>query len=75
MTFINNLIKQAKAEPQPRELTIRPNQVRALAEHCMGCCAMTNSEAHRAQIEQIICDGGLRMLNVPVRVLGPKASY
>jgi hypothetical protein len=70
MTFINRMIKAAKAEPQPRELTIRPNQVRALAEHCLSCTAAFGLGMQLPEIEQHIRNGGLRMLNVPIRVLG-----
>jgi len=70
MTFINRLISEAKAEPPPRELNIRPNQVRAMAEHCRSCASPYIKYPTREQLEQTIRDGGLRLLNVPVRVLG-----
>ena len=70
MTFINRLIKEAKSEPPPRELTIRPNQVRAMAEHCQSCTSHFLNAPKIEEIEEWIRAGALRLLGVPVRVLG-----
>ena len=67
MTFINRLIKECKADPPPREVTIRPNQVRALAAHAYGC---NDLGLPAAKIEEHIRQGKLLLVGVPVRVLG-----
>lgn len=72
MTFINTLIKQAKAEPKPAELTIRPAQVNAMSNHIMGCsrALLVDSETNRLFIQNQLLLGRIKLLDVPIRVVG-----
>lgn len=65
MTLVNRLIREAKNGATG--LTIRPQDVRTIAAHCAGCSPWPVSEE---EVRRVILDGGLRMLGVPVRVLG-----
>lgn len=69
MSLINRLIHEAKLGATV--LNIKPNEVRKVAEHCRGCTA------HRVPVEEIeghIKRGQVKLLNVPLRVLGLTSS-
>ena len=62
---INNLIRQAKSVPPPVELTIRANQVGAVAQHMRGCLYRDWEDVQ--SLEQMLRDGQVRILGIPIR--------
>lgn len=66
MSLVNDLIRRARE--RPAELTIRPNQVGTVAEHILGCCARPDGQ--RDQIKAWLHAGKVKMLGVPIRVIG-----
>lgn len=66
MSFVNNLIRQAKSEAKPAELIVPSNHLGAVVEHAAGCMYL-----EREFIRKKLMAGQLRMLNIPLRVVGP----
>lgn len=68
MTVVNNLIRQAKAEPQPDFVTINANQVGTVADHIRA--TMYSAPANVSLITEELLKGSVQILGVPIRVLG-----
>jgi hypothetical protein len=66
MSFINHLIKRAKAEPPPSELVIPPNRLGTLIDHIL---ATTFVRRDAGLVRQNLLDGKVRLLGVPLRVI------
>jgi len=69
MSLINRLIYEAKNGATV--LNIKPNEVRKVAEHCRGCMMNQIPVEH---IEGSIRRGSVKLLDVPIRVLGLTSS-
>jgi hypothetical protein len=67
MSLINDLIRRARAEPPPAELTINDNQVGTLAEYARSCMMKCPP---RDELEAMIRAGKMRFMAIPLRVLG-----
>lgn len=67
MSVINNLIRQAKADPKPAELTINHSHVGSVAAH-IRACMLTPPPALHVEIELLA--GRVKMKGVPIRVTG-----
>ena len=65
MSFINNLIRQAKQGATV--LRIRPNQIGAVANHMW---AVQFSHVSLEHVRAAIINGDTRLLDVPVKVIG-----
>lgn len=70
MTIINRMIKQAHSCPKPVELLLPRHRVRRVAEHIR--LSMLFTRVSIDEIEQMIVDGKLKLLGIPVRVIGSK---
>lgn len=68
MTLVNRLIKEAKTEPRPTELLINSGQVREIAAHVYSIMWGGPDRPTIEKIEEMIRDGKMRMLDIPVRV-------
>lgn len=66
MSLVNNLIRLARANPA--ELVINDSQVGTLAAHVRS--TMRVQSLDNQQIEAIIRAGELKLMDVPVRVVG-----
>lgn len=67
MTVINRLIRQAKSDPPPDRLLIRPNQVNSIAEHIRGC---TQHPVDIDLVRQWLITGEVKIRGIPLRVIG-----
>lgn len=67
MALVNDLIRRAKTEPPPVELTVKPRDVRRLAEHAYGCNTLGLTVE---VIERRILRGEILFRGIPLRVLG-----
>ena len=75
MTFINVLLQQAQADPQPAELTIRPGQVDDVADYLANMTYFSIDggramETSRLFIQNQLLLGRVKLLGVPIRVIG-----
>lgn len=69
MNLVDDLIRRARANPPPAELTINENEVSALAEHGRSCM---KKPPLRGELEEMIRQGKMRFMAIPLRVLGAK---
>lgn len=65
MSFINNLIRQAKQGAPV--LRIRPNQIGALSTHMWAVQFSNTSLEH---LRAAIINGDTKLLDVPIKVIG-----
>lgn len=69
MTLINQLIAEARKDPRPEYLSVPGNKIRQVCEHARLISAATNKVALN-DLVQMALDGKMKMLNIPIRVIG-----
>ena len=69
MTLVNYLIKQANADPPPKELAINSGQVRKLAAHAYSIMWDGPNKPTLERIEEMIREGKLHMCGIRVKVV------
>ena len=72
MALVNNLIRLARAEPPPSELTINDSQVGTIVEHFLASQSPYVTAPPRLELETMVRDGEMKFMGIPVRVLGHK---
>lgn len=66
MTYINQMIRKARAEPKPEVLELPYNHLGTVAQHCADL-----SWVHDAgTVRELIMKGGVRFMGIPLKVVG-----